>query len=176
MRPYKPAPSYDVAPWRDPRWRTLVKNRLGAQTPNDTLPMSQEIYDVRLKMIELRPVEQRQMAIADLQAERIASYMDDGKWEQWYDHYHQIVLQQRDPDVDPHVRTGLNFNLQTAALYVLISAIVVPRVRHWWCVLPACLWFLILLAEIYWAWKRFSDKWYTLSDQLKYLSGDELRP
>ncbi len=98
--------------------------------------------------------------------------MDDGDWARWYDHYHQIVLQPGSHDFVSYVRTGLNFNLETAALYVLVGAALVPSVRHWWCILPACVWLLILVAEVFSAWTRFTDKWSTLSEQIKYLAGE----
>ena len=159
LRPYKPSHSYAVAPWRDPRWRTLVRSQLGAQAPNDTRLMSQEALDHRRRMVDLLPEDQRSIALADLNLERINAEIDDDSWAQWYDHYHRIVLQPDDRDFVSHVRTGLNLNLETAAVYVLLSAAVVPSVRHWWCILPACMWVLILVAEVFSAWKRFTDKW-----------------
>jgi hypothetical protein len=89
----------------------------------------------------------------------------------WYDHYHQIVLQPREQDFVWHVQNGLNFNLETTAVYVLIGALVVPSVRHWWCIVPACMWLLLLVAEVYTALQQLSNKWLTLSAQVKYLSG-----
>jgi hypothetical protein len=171
LRPYKPSHSYSIAPWRDERWRTLLNRQLGSQAPNDTRPMPQELFDLRRKLIEHLPEGQRQKALADLQLERINAGIDDSKWAQWYDHYHQIVLQPEDRDFVSHVRSGLNFNLQTASLYVLLSALVVPAVRRWWCILPACAWVLLLIGEAFWIMKRFTDKWSTLSEQMRYLEG-----
>jgi hypothetical protein len=168
---YKPSHFHDVAPWRDPTWRGLVKSRLGTQAPNDTRLMPQEIFDLRKKMLEGLPEEQRSSALFDLVNERMDAAMDDANWARWYEHYHQLLIQPDDRDVVWHVRNGLNFNLQTASLYVLISALVVPSIRHWWCILPACMWVLDLVGEFCWLVKQFSDKWSTLPEQIKYLSG-----
>ena len=172
QRPYRPPHFYDVAPWRDSRWRTLVKNRLGAQAPNDTRLISQAVFDLRRKRVEYLPKEEQLAALAGLDLEKLKTEGDDGDWAQWYDHFHQIVLQPDSRDFISYVRTGLNFNLETAALYVLVSAAVVRNLRHWWCILPACMWVLILVAEFYWGWQRFTDKWLTLSEQIKYLAGE----
>jgi hypothetical protein len=109
-------------------------------------------------------------ALAALNREKFESDMNDFEWEQWYDHYYRIVVEPTSPDLSWHVRTGLNFNMETSALYVLISAVFVPSLRHWWCILPSCLWVLLLFAESYSIAKRISNKWSTLSDQIKYLS------
>lgn len=170
MHSYKPSASYDSAPWRDPRWRTVLRNRLGPQTPNNAPFMWQALYDLRLQQVNLMPAGERPAALAALNLEKIQSDMNDSEWEQWYDHYHRIVLEPISPDVSWHVRTGLNFNLETTAVYVLVSAVFVPSLRHWWCILPASLWFLLLFAESYSILKRAGDKWSTLSDQIKYLS------
>lgn len=169
MRPYRTAASYDAAPWRDPRWRTVLRNRLGAQAPN-TLPfMWQALYDLKLKQINLMPEQGRPAALLALNQEKIQSDMNDAEWEQWYDHYHRILLTPASPDASWHVRTGLNFNLETTALYLLVSAVFVPSVRRWWCVLPACVWVSLLFAESYSAVKRAENKWSTLNDQINYL-------
>jgi hypothetical protein len=170
-RPYKPSHSFDVAPWRDPRWRTLLKNHLGAQAPNDSHLMSQELFNLRRTMVEQLPTQDRFSALASLNLEKINTEKDDSEWANWYDHYHQIVLQPDSRDFVWHVRNGLNFNLQVSSLYVLMSATIVPGVRHWWCILPACLWLLMLVAEGFWEWKRFTDRWLTLSEQIKHLEG-----
>jgi hypothetical protein len=97
--------------------------------------------------------------------------MDDWKWADWYDHYHQVVLQLRNPDPAVHVQRGLHFNLEATALYVLISAAIVPSLRHWWCILPSCVWVLLLVAQEYSAVARFANKWSTLFAQIEYLDG-----
>jgi hypothetical protein len=172
LRSYKPSYSYHVAPWRDSIWRRLVKNRLGATAPDDTQLISQQILDLRRKMLEHLPEEQRAAVLIDLNREKLKAEVDDGEWSRWYDHYHQIVLQPELRDFVSHVQTGLNLNLETAALFVLVSATVVPGLRHWWCILPACMWVLMLVAEVFSAWRRFTDRWLTLSDQIKYLAGE----
>lgn len=170
MRPYRPSASYDAAPWRDPRWRSVLRNRIGTQAPNNTPFIWQALYDLRCRQVNLIPAEEQPAALAALNQEKIQSDMNDSEWELWYDHYHRIVLQPNNPDPVLYVRRGLNFNLETTALYVLISAAVVPSLREWWCILPTCLWVALLVAEEYSSVKRFMDKWSTLSDQIRYLS------
>lgn len=171
--PYKPPHSYDTAPWRDERWRTVLKSRLGAQAPNDTSLIPPAVLKIRREMIDSLPANERPMALVNLGREKLSAEMDDGNWEQWYDHYHQVVVFEEDrKDFDLYVRRGLNFNLETAAVYVLISAVFVRSLRHWWCILPTCMWVLLLVAQEYSGFKRYTNKWSSLSAQIKYLSED----
>jgi hypothetical protein len=172
---YKPPHSYDIAPWRDPRWRDLIKKRVGAGCPNDTRPLSPTIVDLRTKLAANLPQARQQDAITALHLERLAAESDDLNWAVWYDHYHKIILEPS-RDVTWYVHTGLAFSLETAALIVLFSAAVVPNVRHWWCILPSCMWaFLFVLEQVFTA-KKALDKWSTLNDQVKYLSANPQGP
>jgi len=164
----RPTPS--IAPWRDPRWRLLVRKQLRENAPGDTQIMSDMVFDLRSRMADNLPENDRQMTILGLQQEKLAAEMDDSRWEQWYDHYHQIILQPADKDFVWHVENGLNFNLQSASVYVLFSAILVPGIRHWWCILPASIWALLLVVEVYVHAKQYLDPWSTLSAQLIYLA------
>jgi hypothetical protein len=166
---YKPPHSYDIAPWRDPRWRELIKKRVGAGCPNDTRPLSPMIVDLRTKIAANLPQAQEEEAMVALHLERLAAESDDLNWAVWYDHYHKIILEPS-RDVVWHVHTGLAFSLETAALIVLLSASVVPSVRHWWFILPSCMWVFLFILDQVFAVKKVSDKWSTLNDQVKYLS------
>jgi len=168
----KPSHIYLTAPWRDPTWRTLARNRLGTQAPSDTHLMSEEAFDLRKKVIsEDLPEEQRPFALEELAKERLDAVKDDERWAEWYEHYHRIVLFPRDQDFVWHVQNGLYYNLEAAALYVLISAILVPSVRQWWCIVPSIIWVLVLLSELHWQVNRLLNKWSTLHEQLQDLSG-----
>jgi hypothetical protein len=80
-RPYRPSASYDTAPWRDPRWRTVLRNRLGTQAPNDTPFMWRELYDQRRQQVDLiMPAEERPTALTALNLEKIQSDMNDSEW------------------------------------------------------------------------------------------------
>jgi hypothetical protein len=172
--PYKPPHSYEVAPWRDPRWRTALKNHLGGRAPIDSQLASQQLLSLMREQINNSPEAQRPSALANLEHDRIQAEINDGKWEQWYDHYHRFILFNRgDLDIIWYVRQGLNFNLETAGVYVLISALVVTEVRHWWTILPASIWVLLLVAFEYSEWTRYKNKWSTLSEQTKYLMAQE---
>jgi hypothetical protein len=170
QRPYEPPYLQKVAPWRDPRWRIALAKHLGEKRPNDSGPISTDIFQARQKMVEYLPQDQQASALCALNSERLNAEMDDLQWEQWYDHYHQIVLRPDDRDVFLYVRWSLNLNLETAALCVLLGALVVSRLRHWWYILPAFMWVLMLLAEEYSAWKQYPNRWSPLSAQIKYLS------
>ncbi|HUN63935.1 MAG TPA: hypothetical protein VMU53_18190 [Candidatus Sulfotelmatobacter sp.] len=159
-----------VAPWRDARWRALVKTQLGANAPNDTHLMSETLFQMRAKMLGNLAEPQRQQSLIELQREKLATEIDDSSWQEWYDHYHEAVLLPSKRDFIWNVENGLNFNLQSASLYLLLSAIPVPAVRRWWYILPASIWVLLLLAEIYSQFTRFLDPWSTLSAQRRYLS------
>src|SRR5262249_41570943 len=102
--------------------------------------------------------------------ERFEREKEDKDWALWYDHYHKLVIQPDDQDVVVHVRHGINFNLETTALYVLVSLFFVPSLRHWWYIVPAGLWVVSLIGAEYWGWKQLTDKWATLNTQITYLS------
>ncbi len=170
QKPYKPPHSYDVAPWRDLRWRTALKAHLGRQAPNDTHLISPQLLALMRASIDNLPSEQRPSAQAKLEHDKIQAEIDEGNWAQWYNQFHQIVLSgQVKQDVQWHVYQGLGFNLETTAIYVLISAFFVPSVRHWWCILPACMWTLVLFAKEYSGLRNVMNQWSSLSDQTKYL-------
>ncbi len=115
-------------------------------------------------------------ALADLQKEKLASEINDGKWQMWYDHYHRIVLERYGRDFTFYIRTGLSFNLETTGLYVLGSALFVPGVRHWWCLSLAAVWVFIGIAEVLYTVRRYPNKWSTLFEQIDYLSKARTEP
>jgi len=169
-KPFRAASTFSVAPWRDDRWRALAKQRLGEKAPEDLPFVSLEVMSLRLKMIEGMPAEIKVPALGQLHQEKAKSDLLDEYWRGWYEHFHQIVLEPRERTFEWHVRNGLNLNLQTASLYILISTFLVPSVRHWWLVAPSCIWTLLLLAESFYAYLHFTDRWQTLSEQLRYLA------
>ena len=169
-RSYTPPASEPIAPWRDPRWRTVLKKHLGGEAPADTNPIPQKIFEQTLALVEMMPETQRPAERYRINREKLNAEVADLKWSEWYDHYSQIVLKPDTRDLESHVRLGLNVNLEAAAIYILISSTYVPAVRHWWCILPACVWIVVGAGETYTVLNRFANKWSTLSDQIKYLS------
>jgi hypothetical protein len=171
---YQPPHSYAIAPWRDPRWRTALKKQLGAQAPKDTQVMSRELLTMMRTAANNLPESQRPAALLKLEGDKLSTEMDDHSWADWYDHFHKIVLlDQEKRDFQWHVYHGLGFNLEAGAIYVLISALFVPSVRHWWCILPACMWVLVLFAREYAGVQKVMNKWLSLSEQIKYLIAQE---
>lgn len=59
---YQPPHSYDIAPWRDQRWRVLLRKHLGAQAPNDTLLLREELFNLRRESINFLPEAERPSA------------------------------------------------------------------------------------------------------------------
>jgi len=166
----KPLRSELATPWRDAKWRELVKKELGDRAPAEVPFISEWLFEQRRKLIESLPPAQQTQPVLDLAAEKLKSDTNDFEWEEWYDHYHQVVIWPSERPFEWHVQNGFNFNLQATSLYILISAVVVPGVRHWWCILPASLWALFLLAEMVFMWNRYTKRWSTLSEQIKLLS------
>jgi hypothetical protein len=166
----KPLRSELATPWRDAKWRELVKKDLGDRAPAEVPFISEWLFEQRRKLIESLGQAQQIQPALDLGAEKLKSDMNDFEWEQWYDHYHQVVIWPPERPFEWHVQNGFNFNLQAASLYILIGAVLVPSVRHWWCILPASLWALFLLAEMIFMWNRYTNRWSTLSEQIKLLS------
>jgi hypothetical protein len=171
---YLPPYSHDVAPWRDPSWRKALKKQLGEQAPNDSRLMTSGMLDVERRMVERLPIEQRLARESSLLLQKHGTEKDDTNWAEWYNHYHKLVIQPDDRDVLSHVRMGLNDSLETTALYVLLSAVFVHDLRHWWCIGPASIWTLSIFGSTYWAWKQLTDKWSTLHAQVRYLSTSHL--
>lgn len=136
--------------------------------------MSALVVELRSKIAASLPQDQQAAAIMALHGERLAAESNDLNWSVWYDHYHRIILEPS-KDVVWHVHTGLTFSLETAAVVVLLSAALVPSVRHWWWILPSLIWLLLLIVEAVVTVQKAADKWSTLSDQVKYLSTDDLK-
>jgi hypothetical protein len=173
-RPIESSSSLAVAPWRDPRWRTVLRKQLGAEAPKDTSLISEELFQLRrAHIMEFVPAEDRASELAKLHLEKLGAEIEDSRWSSWYNHYHGLVLLSEKRDFAWHVANGLNFNLQATSFYVLASAFVVRDVRHWWCILPAGFWLLTLVAEIYTAYKNIINSWSTLGQQITYLGEQE---
>ena len=115
------------------------------------------------------PAANRPLARADLEGARLKNQREDAEWARWYQYYHSLVLRPVE-DVQFHVQRGLHFNLQTAAVYVLISGAIIPQLRRWWCVLPSALWAAFLLLEEYEGLRQWGNKWLTLDKQITYLT------
>lgn len=173
QRPLKSSTASEIAPWRDTRWRSLAKKQLGVHAPDDTNLMSTQIFNQRCELAKLSNPDRQSIALMELAVEKGKTELDDLKWESWYDHYHQIILNPENIAVEWYVQNGFSANMQTTAVYVLISVAIIPSLRRWWCILPSIMWILIGVAQAYSIYKRFSDKWSTLSDQIKYLSRAE---
>ena len=47
---YKPPQSFEIAPWRDARWRTAVSRLLGPDAPRDAVFMTKWFYDFHLEL------------------------------------------------------------------------------------------------------------------------------
>ena len=75
-----------------------------------------------------------------------------------------------DRDLFYHVGWGLRTNIQSASAYVLLAAIKIPQLRHWWIIVSALYWLLTLASEEYNAFTKATNEWATLEDQIKYLS------
>ena len=171
LMPYEASHLVPWAPWRDPKWRSAVKRYLGADAPEDKVLIKADYYEWKKEnMISLLPEDQQGSALAALRVEQIESEMNDSHWERWYDHFDRLVRQEKTPvDWTTQMRHGLEFNFKATALYVLISAIWVPAVRHWWCILPASLWTIFFVLKEWVDVQSVRNKWWTLSAQIKYL-------
>jgi hypothetical protein len=166
---YKSPQEFEIAPWRDPTWRAALSRVLGERTPVDTQLFTKWFYDARMQEIEFLPEGNRPSARMDLEGERLKNQREDAEWARWYQYYHALVLRPAE-DVQFHVQRGLHFNLQTAAVYVLIAAAIVPPLRRWWCLLPSALWAVFLLLEEYEGLRQWGNKWSTLDRQITYLT------
>ena len=119
------------------------------------------------------PAENQTSALLDLNQEKQGYEINDGQWSSWYQHYHQVVLFPKERDFAWHVANGLNFNLQATSLCILASAAVVREVRHWWCILPAYFWLLLLIAEADASMRDVRDNWSTLNKQIIHLNEED---
>jgi len=163
-------PSFEIqlGPWRDPRWRALLKRHLGSQSPADSMLMTAEVFKMRMEMAKYLPHHEQAAAVANLNLEKLNLEINDSQWSQWYDYYHEKVLQPEETDVLSHVRWGLNINLDTAALFILIGSYYIPNLRHWWVFVPTIVWLCLLAAEEYSILKKYTDPWSTLSAQAQF--------
>lgn len=168
--PFRAAHTYETAPWRDRRWRTVLKERLGVNAPSDSLLMTERAFEQRKVLLNLLPTAQLPNALNDLNLEKLKTEIEDGKWAEWYEHYHQVVFEPDERDVTRQIKSGLNLNLEAAGLYTLMGAAVVPEVRHWWCIALASLWVVALIWEDIGEVRSGMNKWTTLTAQIRYLS------
>jgi hypothetical protein len=132
--------------------------------------MRKDLYDFHVQQIGIQPPDQHVAALAALNIEKLKTEREDADWARWYDQHHQTVLKPQDTDVPFHFQRGLNFNLETAAIYLLVSMAIVPRLRHWWTIVPACFWAVSLVLEEVVAFQQMTNKWSRLNAQITYLS------
>jgi hypothetical protein len=158
-----------IAPWRDPLWRYALSLHLGAKTPEDTMIMLPEVYQWKLNLINEMPEANRLSETANLNMEKIRLEMNDRRWSQWYDHFAAVVRAKRNLEWFTQVRHGIDFNLKTAAVYVLVSLIWVPALRHWWIFTPAILWTIILIIVEITTVAEYKNPWSTLNAQTTHL-------
>jgi hypothetical protein len=175
-RPQTPYSEEATAPWRDPRWRGVLKRRLGDQAPKDLQLIAPEVFAWRMQLIDAQFQDEatRNIQRTQLNLEKIGTEINDGQWAQWYDFYHQVLGTKEREDIEWFVHRRLSYNLEVAAIYVLFSAIVVPQVRHRWYIAPSVMWVVILIAFEYTSFRRFNNKWATLLDQIRYLSEQDI--
>jgi hypothetical protein len=160
-------------PWRDIRWRLALKNRLGKKAPENVRVLPAGFLDEEQKRVAALPEAERRQSLGQLEETGINVAKDDADWYALYCIYHAVVLERSEQDDALNVREGLDFNLETAALVVLISALFVPSLRHWWCILPACMWIVIFVLEERADARRYNDLWSTLDDQILYFAEDD---
>jgi hypothetical protein len=159
----------EIAPWRDPTWRAALSKVLSTP-PRDTQFWFSQLYQFKQQVTESLPVDQRSLALLQLETERLENVREDTEWKRWYEHYHMVVLQPSESDFVFYVQRGLQFNLETASLYALVSLPFVPGIRHWWCIGPALFWVLALVANEIGTTQNAINKWSTLDRQITYLT------
>ena len=148
------------------------------EPPKDTLLWAAWFWNQKVAAIDSLPEPERPLARTRLELEKLANQAEDAEWFRWYQHYHRLVLAPRDEDFLFHVQRGLHFNLQAAAVYVLVSMWFVPTIRVWWCVLLSCFWTVTLLAEEAVGVRNALNWWFSLDQQITHppSSGARLLP
>ena len=165
----KPPHAVEVAPWRNPTWRAALSKVL-PEPLKDTQLWQEWFHEWKLREIDSLLESQRPLALAQLQSDRLVNQGEDAEWARWYRHYHKLVLAPPDEDVLYYVHRGLSFNLQVAALYVLISLFFVPALRTWWCILPASFWAVSLVGQEVAGFQEMAEWWSTFDKQITYLT------
>jgi len=161
----------DTAPWRDLTWRGALSKVLLDAAPANTAFWFARLAELKKEQVNLLTSEpQKTLALAKLESERLQNLREDMEWERWYRHYHFVLLNPSESDIVFYVQRGLQFNLETASLYALVSLLFVPGIRHWWLVAPATFWaFGLITYEIYGVHKAL-NMWSTLDRQITYLT------
>jgi hypothetical protein len=167
---YKDRHAYDPAPWRDPKWRALAKKHLGDRAPNDTLLEPRKAFDFRRRLQEILPEKARTVSIPEMDAQRNNLEQDDQNWAYWYQHHHDLVIQEEDRSFESYVRKGLVFNFETAAVFLIVCSFCVPSVRHWWVLVPASAWIVYMLLEMFGEYAKRINNWSMFAEQIKFLS------
>jgi hypothetical protein len=163
-----------TAPWRDPGWRKLAAPYLGEHTPNDTLPMSDVTYDLRLKMLEDLSEVDKLMAKTNLLIERASLDSDDNDWKMWYLQLNKQREAHRKWDVAQYVHGGLKDSFHAIAIYLTISMLFVPGVRNWMTFLFCGVWLFLMYAEVSVSLSKAVDPWSTSSQQIEFLANKAL--
>lgn len=174
LQPYKPSHTERIAPWREPRWRALIKLHLGNRTPDDTALISKELLEHQtayVRSVTKPDSDEQEEALFDLQHRKEATELDDQEWAKWYQYYHRRVREEAYKDFVVNVRHGIQANLETAAVFVLCSMLFVKELRHHtWVWGLALFWFCMLLLESWADVREIRNHWGTLDAQIRYLT------
>jgi hypothetical protein len=128
--PFRPYDSFEVAPWRDPEWRTVVKSYLGQNAPPDTELLPEKTFELKIQSIQFLPPHERPEAEHRLRQEQLQAKLNDARWGAWYNHFHEVVLAPSPSDWILHIRHGLNDNFEAAAVLLLLCSIFTPELRQ----------------------------------------------
>lgn len=166
--------SHRVAPWRDLRWRLVLKRHLGSEAPADLKLLNDEVYAVRKDFIMRQQSPTKEAMLSQLEDERLRWEINERHWANWYDHFHTIVLSTKESDFHWNIRVGLLWNLATASLFIAVSAPFLSVLRNPWVLVPSLMWIAMFAAFEYAEARNLFELWSTLQTQTQYIA--ELKP
>jgi hypothetical protein len=168
---------YQVAPWRDSKWRAAYISRFGSEAPRDlTLVLPRNAAELLRLSQQLPPdvseqklAEQLTLQINSELRSAIDAITNDMEWRTCYERLKFKVLFELPQEAIEEVFGQLNSDFSVASAVVIVGGALSAQFRVWWLMVPAIGWLVVsalqFCAKIY----QVVDHWSTLGTQIEIL-------
>ena len=169
---------FQVAPWRDPKWRAAYISRFGSDAPeNLTLILPRDSAELLRLSQHLPPNLADQQELAEqltLQVNAglnaaIDAIQNDDHWRMRYKSLAFKVLFQQPLEPIEEVIGRLDSDFSVASAVLLVGALLSTHLRAWWLMLPAIGWLIVSVLRFCAKAYQIFAPWSTLNAQIEML-------
>ena len=173
--------TYQVAPWRDPKWRTAYIGRFGSEAPpNLTLVLPANAIEV-LRFSQTAPSvmgDQQQLAeqitlnVNPGLTTAMDAIINDTEWRMCYERIKIKALFDRPLEPIDEIFGRLNSDFALASAVLVVGASFSAQLRVWWLMAPAAGWIAISVLRLCSKVYQITEPWSTLGAQIEMLKSE----